>query len=80
MNAAEAFGVAYHVDDATLAKLKSYGIDLDAAQGTSKHELPVPSVFIVDRAGVVRFRHFNPDITVRLDAQSVLEAARDNLR
>jgi len=33
MNAAEAFGVAYHVDDETLKQLKSYGIDLEASQG-----------------------------------------------
>ena len=78
MNAAEAFGVAYHVDDATLKDLKSYGIDLNATQGSAKHELPVPSVFIVDAGGVVRFRYFNADFRVRLDAQSVLAAARDH--
>jgi peroxiredoxin len=37
---------------------------------------PVPSVFIVDRSGVVRFRHFDPDYTVRLDAAHVLAAAK----
>jgi len=76
LQAAEAFGVAWHVDADALAKLKSYGIDLDATQGSAKHELPVPAVFIVDRGGVVRFRYFNPDFKVRLDAQSILAAAR----
>jgi hypothetical protein len=36
----------------------------------------VPSVFIVDRSGVVRFRHYDPDYTVRLDAAHVLAAAK----
>jgi peroxiredoxin len=77
LNAAEAFGVAWHVEGAALRTLKSYGIDLDATQGTNKHELPVPSVFIVDRSGVVRFRYYNPDFKVRLDAASILAAAQN---
>ena len=76
MDAAHAFGVAFHVDSATLAKMKTYGTDLEATQGTTRHELPVPSVFIIDRGGVVRFRHYDPDYTVRLDAAQVLAAAR----
>ena len=79
MDAARAFGVAYHLDAATLAKMKTYGIDLEAMQGTARHELPVPSVFIVDRSGVVRFRHYDPDYTVRLDAVHVLAAAKSSL-
>jgi peroxiredoxin len=76
MGAAHAFGVAFHVDAEALAKMKTYGIDLEATQGTARHELPVPSVFIVDRSGVVRFRHYDPDYTVRLDAAHVLAAAK----
>jgi peroxiredoxin len=77
MGAAHAFGVAFHVDAATLAQMKTYGIDLEATQGSAAHELPVPSVFIVDRRGVVRFRHYDPDYTVRLDAAHVLAAAKN---
>lgn len=79
MAAARAFGVAYRLDAATLKRMHDYGIDLEATQGTTDHELPVPSVFIVDARGVVRFRYFNPDFRVRLDAQSVLKAAQGAL-
>ncbi len=79
MDAAHAFGVAFHVDTATLEKMKSYGIDLEATQGNTKHELPVPSVFIIDRGGVIRFRHYDPDYTIRLDAAHVLAAAQSAL-
>ncbi len=75
LNAAEAFGVAFRVEGEALRKLQSYGVDLDATQGTTKHELPVPAVFVIDRGGIVRFRYFNPDFRVRLDAPSVLAAA-----
>ena len=77
MDAARAFGVAYRLDDASFAKMKSFGVDLEATQGATHHELPVPSVFIIDQAGIVRFRHFNPNYRVRLDAASVLAAAQE---
>ena len=56
--------------------MKTYGIDLEATQGTARHESRVPSVFIIDRGGAVRFRHNDPDYTVRLDAAHVLAAAK----
>jgi len=79
LSAARAFGVAYRLDDKTVKQMQSFGVDLDSTQGTSMHELPVPSVFIIDRSGIVRFRHFNPDYRVRLDAASVLAAAQGAL-
>jgi peroxiredoxin len=75
MNAARAFGVAFRLADETVQAMKSRGTDLEQTQGTSNHELPVPSVFIVDRSGVVRYRHFNPDYKVRLNGAEVLAAA-----
>jgi peroxiredoxin len=75
VNAARAFGVAFRVDDATYAKYKTYGVDLEQTQGAKHHELPVPAVFIVDRTGTIRFAHVNADYTQRLTAQQVIEAA-----
>lgn len=75
VHAARAFGIAFRVDDATYEKYKGYGIDLEVSQGAKHHELPVPAVIIVDRKGIIRFMHANPDYTVRLDAASVLAAA-----
>jgi len=76
LEAAKAFHIAYHLDDATLAKMKGYGIDLDATTGEPLHELPVPSVFIIDRTGVIRFVYSNPDYTVRLGSAALWEAAQ----
>jgi len=76
LDAARAFGIAYRLDDASFAKMKSFGVDLEATQGQGLHQLPVPSVFIVDHTGIVRFRYFNPDFRVRLDAASILAEAR----
>jgi peroxiredoxin len=78
MEAAKAFGVAFRVDDGTLAKYKGFGIDLEAASGQKHHYLPVPSVFLIGTDGVIKFRSFNPDYKVRLSSEELLSAARQN--
>jgi peroxiredoxin len=76
MNAAKAFGIAFHVDDETVEKYKDFNIDLEAASGRMHHLLPVPSVFIIDRDGVILFAHANPDYKVRLSPEEVMSAAK----
>lgn len=35
-------------------------------------KLPVPSVFIADKNGIIRFVHFDPNYQVRMDAEEIL--------
>ena len=76
MNAARAYGVAFRVDDATYARYKGYGIDLEAASGETHHELPVPAVFIMNTRGVIEFEYANPDYKVRLKSEVLVAEAR----
>jgi peroxiredoxin len=48
---------------------------LERTTGTKQHELPVPSVFIIDRSGTIRFVYSNPNYSVRLSADAVWTAA-----
>ncbi len=73
---ARAFGLVFRVDDPTLEKYQGFGIDLEQASGRDHHLLPVPAVYIVDKAGVIRFAHWNPDYKQRLDPEALLKAAR----
>jgi len=75
LKAARAFHIAYHLDSATLAKQREYGVDLERTTGTKLHELPVPSVFMIDTSGTIRFVYSNPDYTVRLGADALWAAA-----
>ncbi len=77
---AKAFGVAFRVDDETVEKYQGFGIDLDRASGQSHHLLPVPAVYVVDKKGVIRFAHWNPDYKKRLTSEELLDAARGALR
>ena len=76
MALAKGFGLAFKVDDATLAKLGSYNIDLERASGKDHHLLPVPAVYIVDTQGIIRFAHSDPDYTKRMPTDQLLETAR----
>jgi len=77
MNAARAFGIAFQVDAATVAKYRDeYEIDLEADSGEKHHQLPVPAAFVVDTDGVIAFSYVNPDYKQRIDPQLLLAAAR----
>lgn len=71
-----AFGLAFRVDQPTIEKYTTYGIDLEAASGYDHHILPVPAVYLIDTARTIRFAHWNPDYKSRLSGEKLLEAAR----
>lgn len=75
--ALKAFGVAFRLDDNTFSTYNDkYNLNLETWSGQPHHILPVPSVFIVDRKGVIRFSYSNPDYKVRLKAADLIEAAK----
>lgn len=73
MAAARAFGVAFQVDKPRVEKLESYNIDLAAASGKPHHQLPVPSVFLIDREGEIVYAHSDADYKTRLSAGKLME-------
>ncbi len=77
LSAAKAFGIVFQLDAAEVAGYKRYGIDLEAASGHDHHQLPVPSVFLVEAGGTIRWVYSNPDYEVRPDYAMLLEAARN---
>ena len=77
MAAARSFRVAYKLDDATLAELKKFSIDVEEASGQKHHLLPVPAVFLVGGTkSWIEFEYVNPDYKVRLSPELLLSAVR----
>ena len=72
----KAFGVAYRVDDETVARYKSIGIDFEKNTGYDHHILPAPAVFILDQEGIVKFKYVNPDYKQRINGDVLLAAAK----
>ncbi|MCH7708137.1 MAG: redoxin domain-containing protein [Myxococcales bacterium] len=77
MSAARAFGIAFEVSEETVKQYRDYGVDLEAASGEDHHQLPVPSVFLVEKGGRIRWVYSNPDYEVRPENAKLLEAARE---
>jgi len=74
--AARAMGIAFQLGAVEALAYRGFGIDLEAASGKDHHQLPVPSVFLVQEGGTIRWVYSNPDYKVRPDNESVLAAAR----
>jgi len=70
----EAFHVVNKVDADMLAKMKGFGVDLERSSGKTHHEVAIPSLFLVDRTGVVRWAHSDPDFKVRPSTAQILAA------
>ncbi len=67
------YKVAFQVDDNTIAKYKSYGIDFDKANGSNGSHLPVPAVYVVNKKGVIVYRFFDVDYKKRSSIKDILD-------
>jgi peroxiredoxin len=68
----KSYDVAYNVDSNTIAKYKGYGIDFNDANGSNGAVLPVPAVYIINKQGIIIFRHFDADYTKRVSVKEIL--------
>lgn len=68
----KAYNVAYAIDPTTIEKYKGYGIDFSKANGNNGANLPVPTVYIIDKNGTITYRHFDTDYTKRASVQEIL--------
>jgi peroxiredoxin len=77
MEAAEAFGLAFEVSQATYRKYIGFGINLEKSSGRDHRQLPVPAAFVVDAQGTITFTYVNPNYKVRVSGDLLLAAARE---
>jgi peroxiredoxin len=72
--AMDAFGVAFELPDYLREDYASLGFpDLNPETGW---RLPIPATFLIDRMGVIRARHLNPDFSRRAEPADILAALR----
>lgn len=68
----KAYGVAFRMDDDTFAKYKTYGVDLEANNGNTRHTLPVPATYIISPSGKIKFVQFDSNYQKRASVKSLL--------
>ena len=74
--AGSAFGVVWSLTEEEKQLYKSFNSLLDAANGDDRWQLPAPAIFVIDRSGVVRWSHVDPDHTRRPEPGDVLETVK----
>jgi len=75
--AAIALGIAFKASTRTINRRKEKNQDIEESSMLKHGVLPVPSVFAIDRSGVIQFAYTNADYSVRLPADELLAAARE---
>ena len=69
-------GVVFRTPDIYRRLLLKYGNDLALRHGNQAWFLPLPAVFVLDRAGVVRWRFLSVDFTEQAEPADILAALR----
>lgn len=77
MHAGLALGIAFSAEESTIRRRLDRGQDIAASSMVKHHALSVPSVFAIDKTGVIRFSFAEPNYKVRLPTETLLAVAQD---
>lgn len=75
--AAIALGIAFKAPEGTIKRRQDKGQDIDDSSMLNHGVLPVPAVYAVDTAGMIRFDFVEPDYKVRLPSDELLAVAKE---
>lgn len=67
------FGIVYRVPDEYRKFLEDYKCDLEARHGNDMWTLPMPSAFVIDRKGVIRYTFVNGNILERAEPDEIIK-------
>ena len=68
-----AFRVLFEVPEDEVERLRSMGMDLEAASGHNHNTLALPSLFLFDASGELLWQHVDADYKVRPRLEQILE-------
>ena len=73
---ARQYGLVFTLSEVLQRLQAAFGNPIPRFNGDDSWELPMPGTFVVDRSGIVRLAHVDPDYTRRLEPAAILEALR----
>ncbi len=69
-----AYHVVDHIGGMTNFMIARMGADLEERSGKTHHDVAIPSVFLIDASGTIRWSHADPDYSKRPNVPQILEA------
>jgi len=69
-----AYHVVDHIGGMTNFMIARMGADLEERSGKAHHDVAIPSVFLIDASGTIRWSHVDPDYSKRPSVPQILEA------
>ena len=69
----KSYKVNFAIDESTIVKYKTYGIDFDKANGSNSSNLPVPATYIVGKNGKIKYAFFDVNYTKRASVKDILD-------
>lgn len=70
---ARKLGIVWKQPETLRGVFDAFGTDLKARNGDDSFEVPIPTTILVDRDGIVKNVHVDPDYTRRLEPQEALD-------
>ncbi len=73
MKIASAYQVAYNVEEKTVNRYKTGGIDLLKTNGQKVAMLPIPALYIINKEGSVTYRFFDENYRNRVPVKEIVK-------
>lgn len=71
---ARQYGLVFTLSDALKELQRKFNNPIPKFNGDDSWELPMPGTFVIDREGIVRLAHVDPNYTKRLEPAAILDA------
>ena len=79
MVGAQKLGIAERFGVVKVAAYKLNNQNIETASGQDHHLIPVPSVFIIDKSGIIRFAHTDSNHRKRISVEEILQISKEIL-
>ena len=65
-------GLVFKIPDDLLQQYRNFGISIEAHNGNTAYEIPIPATYVVDKSGVIRYAFVEEDYTSRAEPNKLL--------
>ncbi len=80
MVGAQTLGIAERFGSVKVAAYKLNNQNIETASGQDHHLIPVPSVYIIDKDGIIRFAQTDDNHRKRIDGAKILSIAKNLIK